>query len=166
MSKLIRNGQVVNDAWKILRLAEGDTPHGVKLPVGEVLVSPAVWKTRRAELIHREYEHGWALGIWLAADESPASIERDIDDFSVIAVEFDKFSDGNSYLAARLLRERYGYSGELRAIGDVPQDKLSWLHQLGFDTIAAPTSRQFAGVLARPHKSGWGGNPVLVAAAA
>jgi uncharacterized protein (DUF934 family) len=166
MSKLIRNGQLVNDGWKILRLAEGDTPHGVKLPVGEVLVLPSVWQARRAELIHREYEHGWALGIWFAADQSPSMIERDIDDFSVIAVEFDKFSDGNSYLTARLLRERYGYGGELRAIGDVPCNKLSYLHQLGFDAVAAtPGSRQFAGVIAHPADFSRTG-PALVAAAA
>ena len=166
MSKIIRNGQVVNDAWKILRLGEDDFAHEIKLPVGEVLVPPSVWLARRAELIHREYEHGWALGIWLAADESPSSIERDIDDFSVIAVEFDRFSDGSSYHAARLLRERYGYRGELRAIGDVPQGKLSWLHQLGFDTIAAPASRQFPSLLTHPHKSGWGSSPVPLATAA
>jgi uncharacterized protein (DUF934 family) len=151
MSRLIRNGQLINDNWKILRLAQGDTSHEVKLPVGEVLVPPSVWQARRAELIHREYEHGWELGIWLAADDSPASIEHDLDDFSVIAVEFDRFSDGNSYLTARLLRERYGYRGELRAIGDVPHGKLSWLQQLGFDAVAVPPGgRQFPGAIAYP----------------
>ena len=151
MSKLIRNGRLVNDDWKTLRLADDDTPHSVKLPVGELLVPLSVWQARRAELIHREYEHGWQLGVWLAADENPALIERDLEDFTVIAVEFDKFSDGNSYLSARLLRERYGYRGELRAIGDVPHAKLPWLQRLGFDAIAAaPGSRQFAGIVAHP----------------
>jgi len=165
MSKLIRNGQSVNDAWKILRLGKDDSAHEIKLPVGEVLVPSSVWLARRAELIHREYEHGWELGVWLTADESPASIERDIDDFSVIAIEFDKFSDGNSYLAARLLRERYGYSRELRAIGDVPQGKLSWLHQLGFDTISVPAAGKFTSKLVRPYQSRVVA-PTLVAAAA
>ena len=163
MSKLIRNGQLVNDTWKILRPGENDTARKIKLPVGEVMVPVSVWLARRAELIHREYEHGWTLGVWLAADESPASIENDVDNFSVIAVEFDRFSDGNSYLSARLLRERYGYSGELRAIGDVPQNKLSWLHQLGFDTIPAwPSSQQTSGIVVRPDSS----NRTLAVAAA
>lgn len=166
MSKLIRNGQLADDTWKILRLGQGETARDVKLPVGKVLVPPAVWHARRAELIHREYEHGWELGIWLAADEPPSSIERDIEDFSVIAIEFDRFSDGSSYLAARLLRERYGYGGELRAIGDVPNGKLSWLYRLGFDTISVPAaSRRFAGTLVRSHEPGWNDSALAVAAA-
>ena len=144
MSKLIKNGQAVSNEWKILHVAEGDSPKTVKLPVGPVLVPLAVWKARRAELIHREYEHGWELGIWLAADESPEFIKDDIDDFTVIAVDFDKYTDGVSYLTARQLRERYGYTGELRAIGDVPQEKLSFLHQSGFDAVVVQISRHIS----------------------
>ena len=134
MTKLIKNGRVVSDGWKTLTLAEGDTPQNVKLPIGPALVPLSVWKARRAELIHREYEHGWPLGIWLAAEEGPEPIEHDIDDFTVIAVEFDKYTDGKSYSTARLLRERYGYKGELRAIGDVPSDRLTYRLQIGFDS--------------------------------
>jgi len=142
MSKLIRNGQVVSNEWKVLRLAEGDTAQSVKLPVGPVLVPMSVWKARRRELINREYEHGWALGVWLTSDENPQAVESDIDDFSVIAIKFDKFSVGNGYPALRLLREQYGYKGELRAIVDVPQDRLFDLHQIGFDAIEIRAGRQ------------------------
>ena len=147
MFKLIKNGQVVTDEWKTLTLAEGDTPQSVKLPVGPVLVPLSVWQARRAELIHREYEHGWPLGVWLAAEESAKAIGRDIDDFTVIAVEFDKFADGKSYSTARLLRERYGYKGELRAIGDVPRDKLAYQHQVGFDAFAVRANQKVGSVL-------------------
>lgn len=147
MFKLIKNGQVVTDQWKTLTLAEGDTPQSVKLPVGPVLVPLSVWQARRAELIHREYEHGWPLGVWLAAEEGPQAIGRDIDDFTVIAVEFDKYSDGNSYATARLLRERYGYKGELRAIGDVPRDQLTYQHQVGFDAFAVRANQKAGAVL-------------------
>ncbi len=147
MFKLIKNGSVVVDGWKTLILAKSDTPHSVKLPVGPVLVPLSVWQARRAELIHREYEHGWPLGVWLAAEESPEAIGRDIDDFTVIAVEFDKFADGNSYSTARLLRERYGYKGELRAIGDVPHDKLTYQHQVGFDAFAVRDNQKAGSVL-------------------
>ncbi|MGO8753644.1 MAG: DUF934 domain-containing protein [Gallionellaceae bacterium] len=144
MSKVIKNGQVVSNEWKLLHAMEGVSPQNVKLPVGPLLVPLAVWKARRAELIHREYEHGWALGVWLTAEDSPEFIKDDLDDFTVIAVEFNKFTDGNSYMTARLLRERYGYKGELRAIGDVPQEKLSFLHQLGFDAVVVRISRQIS----------------------
>src|SRR4030065_2960321 len=135
MSKLIKNGRVVSCAGKPLPRAEGDTPHSVRLPVGPVLVPLSVWRARRAELIHREYEHGWPLGVWLAAEEGAETIENDIDDFTVIAIEFDKFSDGKSYSTASQLRGRYGYKGELRAIGDVPRDRVNHRYQVGFDAF-------------------------------
>lgn len=146
MSTLIKNGRVVADEWKTLTLAAGDTPQKVKLPVGPVLVPLAVWRARRAELIHREYEHGWPLGVWLAAEEGSEAIGHDIDDFTVIAVELDKFSDGKSYAAARLLREHYGYRGELRAIGDVPRDKLA-CQQVGFDAFAVSATQKAGSIL-------------------
>jgi len=142
MYKLIKNGRIVSDGWKTLTLAEGDTPQSVKLPVGPTLVPISVWKARRAELIHREYEHGWPLGVWLAAEEDAEAIEHDIDDFTVIAVEFDKFSDGKSYSTASQLRGRYGYKGELRAIGDVPSDRLSYRYQVGFDAFAVSGNKK------------------------
>lgn len=147
MLKLIKDGRIVTDEWKTLTLAEGDTPHNVKLPVGPVLVPLSVWHARRAELIHREYEHGWPLGVWLAAEEDPEAISRDIEDFTVIAVEFDKYSDGKSYSTARLLREHFGYKGELRAIGDVPRDKLTYQHQVGFDAFAVRANQKTGTVL-------------------
>ena len=147
MPKLIKNGQVLNDKWKVLTLGVSDSAQDTKLPVGPVIVPLSVWNLRRRELCHREYEHGWPLGVWLGANENPQKIENDIDDLSVIAIKFDKFSDGNSYLTPRLLRERYGYGGELRAIGDVPREKFVYLKQIGFDAIELSASRQVGGAL-------------------
>ncbi len=131
MFKLIKNDRIVIDEWKTLKLARGDTPHNVRLPVGPLLVPLSVWQARRAELIHREYEHGWPLGIWLTAADRAESIAQDIDDFTVIAIEFDRHSESQGYATARQLRERYGYRSELRAI--VPEDDASHLHEAGFD---------------------------------
>ena len=147
MFMLIKNGHIVSDGWKTLTLAEGDTAQNVKLPVGPVLVPLSVWQARRTELIHREYEHGWPLGVWLAAEEDPESLEHDIDDFTVIGIQFDKFTDGKSYASARLLREKYGYKGELRAIGDVPRDRVSYQHQVGLDAFAVDSNHKTSTVL-------------------
>ena len=54
----------------------------------------------------------------------------------LIAVEFPKFTDGRGYSIGRLLRERFGFRGELRAIGDIQRDQLYYLHQVGFDAFA------------------------------
>lgn len=131
MFKLIKNAQA--DTWKTVTLKGRETPLNVRLPVGPLLVPLSVWQARRAELIHREYEHGWALGVWLANAQEAHAIESDIDDFSVIAVEFDK--PASSYSTARLLRERFGYRGELRASGNIPVDQATYLYQAGYDAI-------------------------------
>ncbi|HLX80691.1 MAG TPA: DUF934 domain-containing protein [Burkholderiales bacterium] len=53
----------------------------------------------------------------------------------VIAVNFPRFGDGRGYSIARLLRERYGYQGELRAIGEVARDHLQAMARCGFDAF-------------------------------
>jgi uncharacterized protein (DUF934 family) len=118
MSRLIDNGQVVLAEWKVLNLAANETAQDVKLPVGPLLVPLSVWQARRRELVHREYEHGWALGIWLAAGDDLQAIENDLDDFSVIVLEP---GDGNSQLVPRLLRDRHDYRGELYLIDGAPE---------------------------------------------
>lgn len=115
MSTLKESFAGVPDNWKVLRLAQDDTPHDVKLPVGPVLVPLTVWRARRAELIRREYDHGWPLGVWLAAEESPAAITHDIDDFTVIGVDSSKVGDGDRYFAVRQLLEGLGYRGAVAA---------------------------------------------------
>lgn len=147
MFKLIKNGSIINDEWKTISLAAGETPKNVRLPVGPLLVPLSVWRARRAELIQREYEHGWPLGVWLSHSEGIDGIEQHIDDFTVIAIEFDRHTDGWSYATARLLRRRLGYNGELRAIGHVPRDESAYQHQVGFDAFAIHADQQAGKVL-------------------
>ncbi|MFA7269173.1 MAG: DUF934 domain-containing protein [Sterolibacterium sp.] len=137
MAKLIKNRDIVEDTWKVLILAANDTPETVKLPVGPLIVPLPVWQARKTELIRREWEHGDALGVWLTTEESPAELIADFDDLAVIAVQFPKFADGRGYSTATLLRTRYGYTGELRAIGDVGRDQLHYLSRVGFNAFAA-----------------------------
>ena len=76
------------------------------------------------------------MGVWLDSDEEAEEIGEDVDNFQVIALNFPAFTDGRSYSNARLLRDRYRYTGELRAIGDVLRDQLFYLHRCGFDAFA------------------------------
>lgn len=116
MLKLVKNGDVVADEWKTLVLAEGDTPESVRLPVGPVLVPLSVWGARRAELIRREYEHGWPLGVWLGRNENIQSVAQDLDDFSLVAFAVESIPRGEQYEIIRELREKYAYTGEVRFI--------------------------------------------------
>src|SRR4030066_32478 len=86
-------------------------------------------------------------------------IKNGVDDFTVIAIEFDKFSDGKSYSTASQLRGRYGYKGELRAIGDVPGDRLNYRYQVGFDAFVVSDHKN-ANRNAGTVLSGWFGSAI------
>ena len=133
--QIIKERRLQGDVWKVVTLVDGVAPLDVCLPVGPLLVPVSVWKAKKACLIHREYEHGTPLGIWLAPEDRIEDIAGDIDDFSVIAVHFPKFTDGRGYSTARLLRERYGYDGEVRAFGDIGRDQIFYLNRAGFDAF-------------------------------
>lgn len=67
--------------------------------------------------------------------DDPAALADRLAAIKVIAINFPRFGDGRGYSIARLLRERYGYKGELRAIGEVARDQLHAMAQCGFDAF-------------------------------
>jgi len=132
MATLIKERRIVADSWRLLeRGAKGELP---EVPArGDVIIPLALWLARREELLSRA-ETG-TLGVWLDAKEGPEAIAGDVQRFPLIAVSFPKFGDGRGYSIARLLRERYGFKGELRAIGDVLHDHVFFMEQCGFDAF-------------------------------
>lgn len=135
MTSIIKNRSVVSDDWTVVRAAEdGTLPSADALPAGRVLVPFALWKQAREALVASRAQD--ALGVWLAPDEEPADLAADFDKISLIGVDFPVFRDGRGYSTARLLRERYGWQGELRAIGDVLRDQLNFMFRCGFDAYA------------------------------
>ncbi|MFO1398928.1 MAG: DUF934 domain-containing protein [Burkholderiales bacterium] len=133
MPRLIRRGRVEDDAFVVLRDARtyDDVPENTS-----VLVPLALWHSARDVLLTRG-----RAGVWLAPADDPAALAPDVTRLSVIAVDFPSFNDGRGFSTARLLRERYGYAGELRAIGDVQRDQLAYLAQAGFDVFAVRADR-------------------------
>jgi uncharacterized protein (DUF934 family) len=129
MAFVIRQRQVVADKWQLLKPAKGEP---VVLPAsGDVIVPLAYWQAERASLIKRAGK----LGVWLDGNEDPAAISNDLGSFVIVAVNFPAFGDGRGYSIGRLLRERYGYQGELRAIGVVARDHLFYMAACGFDSF-------------------------------
>jgi uncharacterized protein (DUF934 family) len=98
---------------------------------GAILVSLERFSAEKEALRSREGE----LGVWLQSSESPAAIAEDLGRIALVALDFPIFSDGRAYSSARLLRERYGYKGELRAIGDVLCEQLTFMLRSGFDSF-------------------------------
>ena len=134
--QIIKHREVVEDDWAVLRLDEGQRAETVEVPEGRIIVPLAVWLAQRAALAGRT-----GIGVWLAPDEQAASIQDDLQRFQVVAVDFPKFSDGRGYSIAFNLRKRLGYTGELRAIGDVLRDQLWPLSRVGFDAFATRQDR-------------------------
>ena len=122
---LIKDGRVAEDPW--VRLDDEDQPEAG----APVLVSLERWQSDRDRLVGRNAP----LGLWLRSDQSPSDLAEDLDHFAVIALEFPKFSDGRAFSYARLLRERYHYKGEVRAVGEVLRDLLLYMHRCGFDAF-------------------------------
>jgi uncharacterized protein (DUF934 family) len=67
--------------------------------------------------------------------DDPAAVAPRLADVARVEVNFPKFADGRGFSIARLLRERYGYRGELRAVGQVGLDHLHYMEQCGFDAF-------------------------------
>ena len=134
MQRLIKNGAVVNDSWHVLD--KDATLDG--LPNSDSIIVPlALWLEHSHALKARD----GGLGVWLDSDEEVESIAGDLDQFQVIALNFPVFSDGRNYSNARLLRDRYQYQGEVRAIGDVLRDQLFFMQSCGFDAFALRADR-------------------------
>lgn len=134
--EIIKGREVVADDWSVLRLDEGQTAETVEVPAGKIIVPLAVWLAQREALSAREQ-----IGIWFAPDELAYTVKDDLARFGVIAVQFPKFTDGRGYSIAYNLRQRLGYTGELRAIGDVLRDQLFQMQRCGFDAYATRPDR-------------------------
>ena len=132
MAQLIKASTTAVDTWKTLEIGEGETPESVALPAGDILFPLAVWLARKQEIIscHKR------IGLLLQPDERVEDVAGDLDYFIVIAINFPKFVDGRGYSSAALLRQRYRFQGELRAVGDVLHDQLFYLRRVGFDSYA------------------------------
>lgn len=128
MARIIKQRGMIQDVWQLLEQSQaGALPFS-----GDVIVPLDLWMRERDALSFRLGR----IGVWLEADADPEAIAQDLARFGVIAVRFASFADGRGYSLARLLRERYGYRGELRAIGDVLRDQIFYLSRCGFDAFA------------------------------
>ena len=129
MATLIKNRRIALDNWQQLKpAAEGGLP---ALPVtGDWIVPLAIWNEQRAQLAQRSGKNG----VLLDNTDDPRVLTADFDKLALIAVRFPKFTDGRGYSIARLLR-RLGWTGELRAVGDVLRDQLFYMTRCGFDAF-------------------------------
>jgi uncharacterized protein (DUF934 family) len=127
MPSLLKHRDLAEDRWRLLRDATGLADLPGECPV---LVPLPLWREHAAALRDRG-----DVGVWLAPDDDPAQLAAEVEALPVIAVDFPQFTDGRGYSLARLLRERYAFANELRAVGDVRRDQLFALAEVGFDAF-------------------------------
>lgn len=146
--QLIKNGQLIDDRWQALVLADGTTDEdatALPIPAGQVIIPAPVWLAQCDAL--RSRADAGEVAVSLAPTFRVEDIAQDVQRFAMIAVEFPKFIDGRGYSTARLLRERYAYRGELRAVGNIGRDQLFYLKRVGFDAFLIPPGQDAAAAL-------------------
>lgn len=147
MPKLIRGtlaagGRAAgDDRWVTIgAAAELDTLAAGQAP----LVAFSLWPALRDALLgERRY-----VGVQIGPADDPLVLGPDVESLALIAIEFPRFSDGRGYSLARLVRQRLGYLGELRAVGDVLRDQVFNLLRCGFDSLALRDDQDVAAALA------------------
>ena len=122
--QLIKNGAFVEDQF----VTVGDDE---ALPEGAAIVSLERWQAERVTLRARNTP----IGVRLKSGQEPSVIVDDLDKLAVVALEFPAYRNGRAYSYARLLRERHGYKGEVRAVGNVLRDQFQFMIRCGFDAL-------------------------------
>ena len=78
---------------------------------------------------------GRSVGVRIKSDEQVEALAYDLPQLALVALDFPKFRDGRAFSSAMLLRERYGYTGEVRAVGEVLREQLNYMIRCGFDAF-------------------------------
>ena len=104
------------------------------LPVGKISVPLAFWQEHKDVLLERDHE----VAVQVGAADSAEDVFADLKDVNTIVLPFESVVDGRSYTHAYLLRTRYGFTGEIRAVGDVHMDQLGFLARCGIDAFELP----------------------------
>lgn len=122
---LWKNGNFVEDSWRVVEdeepLSEADN----------AIVSLARWRAERETLTERNVP----LGLLIPPGSDWKDVVPDLPRFPVIAVTIPKFADGRASSIARLLRDRDGYEGEIRVMGDYILDQMPYMRRVGIDAF-------------------------------
>jgi len=129
MHKMLSHGKVIDNSWT---LVAADVPTTDNLPTGDILVPLALWCEQHSVLKN----HTGAVGVWLDSHEEVETLTGYLDQLPVVAINFPKFVDGRGFSSARLLRDRYHYQGEIRAIGSFIRDQLFLMQRCGFSQFS------------------------------
>jgi uncharacterized protein (DUF934 family) len=124
MRQVIENRKIVGDDWVYADKDRAPSGGRTVLPLADYVAARVAGQVDAA-----------TLGVKLAPVDDEESLKPYLADLPLVAVEFPNTGEGRGYTQARLLRERLGYRGELRAIGAVRVDQIWFLARCGFDVF-------------------------------
>ena len=129
--KIIKDKQIVEDSWT--HIADSD-----EITNGDITVSLSRWKKEKSDL----NKHQGNIGIRISPADTVGDIATDLKNVKLVAVEFPAFTDGRAFSHARLLRSRYGFDGEIRAIGNYMPDQVFYLTRVGVNAFQLENPEQ------------------------
>ena len=109
------------------------------LPHGDISVPLNFWLEHKAELIQRP----GIVAVQIGSDQEPSDLSDDFDQVSCIVLPFVNHVDGRGYSHAYLLRKRLGFTGQIRAVGDVKFDQVGFLSRAGCDAFELPEGEDY-----------------------
>ncbi len=139
MGKYIKDRKPAEDNWLPYTGLEGEGD----LPEGDIYVPFDAWLDRREDLLKRNSR----LGVILENTDDVKALEQDLDRLDLVVLKFPKMTDGRAFTQARLLRERLGFEGEIRASGDVLQDQVFYMQRCGFSSFELRDDQDVPSVL-------------------
>lgn len=119
--------QVVDDDWQVIR---DSSPHEHQDFERKIFSFASMIDADNAAVFDQ------VQAVWIAPDDEFEPAIATLQRMKLIAIDFPSFRDGRGYSIATLLRTRYGWNGELRAVGDVLRDQLNYMRRCGFDAFA------------------------------
>ncbi|PUA19311.1 DUF934 domain-containing protein [Glaciimonas sp. PCH181] len=119
--------QVIDDNWIVISEVDAAT----QSPGTHHILPFSYWQKRDVYEVTIK-----PRALWISPDHDFEASVTQLHELDLIAVDFPSFRDGRGYSIAYLLRSRYGWKGELRAIGDVLRDQLNYMRRCGFDAFA------------------------------
>jgi uncharacterized protein (DUF934 family) len=136
---IINNGKLVDNHWHTVG------KDATSIPAGTQLILPVALWLQEIETVKARND----IAVWFDSEDLPTQAMADnLQKLPLVAVNFPVFTDGRGFSIARLLRERCGYAGELRAIGYLLRDQLCFMKRCGFNSFDLPDNIDPAAALA------------------
>jgi len=131
MSRVLRRHEFVDDEWVTLGELPPAEGSAVIVPFARFREQAQTWRAWKGR-----------LGVRLSPADKVEDLAPDLAQLSLVALEFTGPGEGRGYSQAKLLRKRYKFAGELRAVGHVKQDQLYLMTRCGIDSfVLSPTEK-------------------------